>query len=176
MVRQVNKEDDYTGSTIAMPLGAALQTQHGDLFKNISLVSYPYDHVLTFGEKTINARGFYVQKAFPSMFGLQIISGNKNLLNDPNTVMIAQSMATSLFGNTEAVDQTMILDNKISVKVGAVYEDLPENTNFAGTVLLMSWSNEENNSRRQNVNWSDHSGELYVELNDQVTAEQASKK
>ena len=176
MVHQVNKDDDYTGTTIAMPLGAALQSEHGDLFKNVSLVSFPYDHVLTLGVKKINAKGFYVQQPFPSMFGLKIISGNKDQLNEPNTVMIARSTAISLFGDKDAVNQTIILDNKINVKVGAVYEDLPENTNFAGTVLLMSWANEENNYRRQNTNWQDHNGELYVELNDPVSAEQASEK
>ena len=75
-------------------------------------------------------------------------------------------MAVSLFGNADAVNKSLLLDNKISVKVGAVYADLPENTNFAGTVLLMAWSNEENNYRRNNSNWDDRNGELFVELND----------
>ena len=176
MVRQVNKDDDYTGPTIAMPLGAAMQSQHGDLFKQVSLVSFPYDHVLTSGEKKINAKGFYVQQPFPIMFGLEILQGNKAVLKDPATIMIARSLALTLFGDVDAVNKTILLDNKISVKVGAVYADLPENTNFSGTVLLMSWSNEENNYRRQNTNWEDHNGELYVELNDQVSAEQATEK
>ena len=46
MVRQVNKDDDDTGTTIAMPLGAALQSKYGDLFKCVSLVTFPYDHVV----------------------------------------------------------------------------------------------------------------------------------
>ncbi|HEY4966480.1 MAG TPA: ABC transporter permease, partial [Puia sp.] len=176
MVRQVLKDEDDTGTTIAMPLGAALQSQQGDLFKRVSLVSFPYDHVLTLGEKKLTANGFYAQQAFPLMFGLEIVKGSKNSLLDPATIMISRSMALSLFGNTDAVNKNLLLDNKIPVKVGAVYADLPENTNFAGTKLLMSWANEENNHRRNNTDWDDHNGLLFVELNDAVSAEQASEK
>src|SRR6185295_19808665 len=55
MVRQVNKDDDYTGSTVAMPLGGAMQSKFGDLFKYVSLVSYPYDRVVSVGDKKIAA-------------------------------------------------------------------------------------------------------------------------
>ena len=176
MVRQTNMDNDYTGTTVAMPLGAALQNQHADLFRQVSLVSFPYDHLLGSGEKKLMAKGIYVQQSFPSMFSLDILSGSKEVLHEPTTVMIAHSLAVSLFGHEEAVNKTMLLDNKISIKVGAVYADLPENTNFSGTVLLMSWSNEENNSRSQNTSWTDHNGELYVELNEQVNAAEATEK
>ena len=176
MVHQRNKDDDYTGTTVAMPLGSALKTQYADLFKNVSLVSFPYDHLLGSGDKKISARGLYAQQSFPQMFSLEIVSGSRDILKDPTTVMIAHSLAVTLFGQTEAVNKMILLDNKINVKIGAVYKDLPENTNFAGTVLLMSWSNEENNYRSQNTNWQDHNGELYVELNDQITAAQATEK
>ena len=176
MIRQINKDDDYTGTTIAMPLGAALQSQHGDLFKHVSLVSFPYDRIVSVGEKKIAAKGFWVQQTFPKMFSLEILYGDINALNDPSTIMIAHSLALALFGNANAVNKTLLLDNKKNMKVGAVYKDLPENTNFEGSVLLLPWTDPDNDYRLRNTNWDDHNGELFVELNDHITAEQASEK
>ena len=176
MVHQWNKDDDYTGTTVAVPLGTTLQSKFTDLFKHVSLVTYPYDRVVSVGEKKIAAKGFWVQDAFPKMFGLDILQGDVNSLKDPSTVMIAHSLAEALFGSTNAVNKTFLLDNKTSMKVGAVYDDLPENTNFQGTVLLLPWTDPGNSYRQKNTNWVDHNGELYVELNENVTASQASEK
>ncbi len=176
MVRQVNKDDDYTGSTIAMPLGGAMQSKFSDLFKYVSLVSYPYDRVVSVGDKKIAAKGFWSQEAFPKMFGLKILQGDVNSLKDPSTAMIASSLASILFGNTNAIGKTFLLDNKTNMKVGAIYEDLPENTNFQGTVLLLPWTDPGNSYRRTNTNWDDHNGELYVELREGITAELATEK
>src|SRR5258705_9908117 len=83
MVHQVNKDDDYTGSTVAIPLGTTLKSKFGDLFKQVSQVSYPYDRVVSVGDKKITAKGFWVQDPFPKMFGLKILYGDVNSLKDP---------------------------------------------------------------------------------------------
>jgi putative ABC transport system permease protein len=176
LITQKNKDDIYTGSTIAMPLGAVLDTRFKELFKKVALVSFHNLHVLASGYKKIPARGLYAQPAFPGIFALKIENGQTGALKDPSTFMIAHSVAVSLFGNANAVNKTILLDNKVSMKIGAVYEDLPENTNFAGTVLILPWSNPQNSYMTQNTNWHDHNGELYVELNDQVSAAQATEK
>ena len=176
MVTQTNKDEVYTGSTIAMPLGGALESKFGDLFKYVSLVTYPYERIVSVGEKKIAAKGFWVQEAFPKMFSLEIVDGDINALKDPSTIMIAHSLALALFGNAHAVNKTLLLDNKTNMKVGAVYKDLPENTGFEGSVLLLPWKDPGNDYRRKNTNWDDHNGECYVELNEHITASQATEK
>jgi len=176
MVTQTNKDEVYTGSTIAMPLGYALETGYSDLIKYASLVTSPYDRIVSVGDKKIAAKGFWVQDAFPKIFSLEIINGNLNALKDPSTVMIARSLALSLFGNTNAVNKTFLLDNKTNMKVGAVYEDLPENTNFQGTVLLLPWTDTRNYYRTNFTNWDNHSGELYIQLNENISASQVSER
>src|SRR5450432_1897317 len=176
MVTQRNKDEVYTGSTIAMPLGYALETGYSDLIKYASLVTSPYDRIVSVGDKKIAAKGFWVQDAFPKIFSLEIINGNLNALKDPSTVMIARSLALSLFGNTNAVNKTFLLDNKTNMKVGAVYEDLPENTNFQGTVLLLPWTDTRNYYRTNFTNWDNHSGELYIQLKENISASQVSER
>jgi putative ABC transport system permease protein len=176
MITQTHGSDSYTGTTIAMPLGYAMESKYKDLFKRITLVSFHGLHVLAIGDKKISGSGIYAQELFPSMFGLTILNGNIQMLNDPSTIMIARSLAVSLFGNENPVNKTVLLDSKLNMKVGAVYEDLPENSSFAATALLLPWTNSANSYLSTNTNWQDHNGEGFVELNDQVTTTTATEK
>ena len=90
--------------------------------------------------------------------------------------MIARSLAVSLFGDENPVNKTILLDNNLNMKVGAVYEDLPANSSFATTTLLLPWTNTMNNYLTNNTNWDDHNGEGFVELNDNITESQATEK
>jgi putative ABC transport system permease protein len=176
LITQSKNGESYTGSTIAMPLGAAIQSKYADLFEKIALVSFHDTHVLGLKEKKLSGRGIFSQPDFPSMLGLHIIHGSDNALKDPSTLMIAQSLAVSLFGNESALNKTLLLDNKQSMKVGAVYEDLPENSSFSETVLLLPWTNPENQYLNTSTNWDDHNGNLFVLLNDHTTPTQATSR
>ena len=176
MINQNDKGDSYTGSTIAMPLGFEMQSKYKDLFKKVALVSFHNLHILGTGDKKISGRGIYAQEDFPSMFGLDLLNGNMQTLKSPSSIMIAKSLAVSLFGAANPVNKTILLDDKLNMKVGAVYEDLPENSSFAGTTLLLPWTNSGNNYLSANTNWRDHNGEGFVELNDNITVSGASEK
>ena len=69
-----------------------------------------------------------------------------------------------------------MLDDKLNMKVGAVYEDLPENSSFAGTTLLLPWTNSGNSYLSANTNWRDHNGEGFVELNDNITVSRSIRE
>jgi putative ABC transport system permease protein len=176
MITQTHGGDTYDETTITMPLGYTLETKYKDLFKKVALISFPNLHVLASGDKKISGNGIYAQELFPSMFGLSILNGNMKVLKDPSSVMIAKSLAVSLFGNENPVNKTILLDNNLNMKIGAVYEDLPENSSFATTTLLLPWTNTMNNYLSNNTNWNDHNGEGFVELNDHISTEQATEK
>jgi putative ABC transport system permease protein len=110
------------------------------------------------------------------MFGLTILKGNIQTLNDPSSIMISKSLAVALFGDANSLNKTILLDNKLNMKVGAVYEDLPENSSFAGTTLLLPWTNSGNTYLSTNTNWGDHNGEGFVELNNNITTAEATEK
>ena len=133
-------------------------------------------YILGKGDKKISGRGIYAQEDFPAMFGLSIQDGNILALNDPSQIMISKSLAVSLFGEENPVNKTVLLDNKMNMKIGAVYEDLPENSSFAGTTLLLPWTNSQNSYLSTNTNWNDHNGEGFVELNNNITAAGATEK
>ncbi len=176
MLSQNDKGDIYIGPTIAMPLGFEMEAKYKDLFKKVALVSFHDLHILGSSDKKISGRGIYAQEDFPSMFGLTILNGNIQTLNDASSIMISKSLAVSLFGDANPVNKTILLDDKMNMKVGAVYEDLPENSSFAGSTLLLPWTNSGNTYLSTNTNWGDHNGEGFVELNNNITTAEATEK
>jgi ABC-type antimicrobial peptide transport system permease subunit len=176
MITQTHGGETYDETTISMPLGNTIASKYKDLFKNVALISFPNGHVLGIGDKKISGYGIYAQEFFPSMFGLTILNGNMQSLKDPSTIMISKSIAVSLFGNANAANKMLLLDNMLNMKVGAVYEDLPENSSFATTTLLLPWTNTMNNYLTSNTNWHDHNGEGFVEFNDNIEESHATEK
>jgi putative ABC transport system permease protein len=175
MLNQSSKGETYTGGTIAMPLGDALRTNYTNEFSAVSLTSWNNDHVLTVGDKKLSGPGMWVQRDFPEMFTLEMLAGNRDALKDPSTVMLSASLAKALFGDTDPLNKTIMIDNKLDMNVGGVYEDLPHNTTFYNTALLLPWDNQANWMNTQ-TDWMNHCGQLYVQLQDHVDLEMASEK
>lgn len=176
MVIQSTPEEAYVDGSIAMPMGEAFRTQYKDLFKSTALMCWAGDRLVGAGEKKLYAAGICAQKELPEMFTFHMLSGSIAAAEDPSTVLISQSLATSLFGNDNPLDKNVQVDSKTQFKVGGVYEDLPRNTTFSDIRLILPWYGKDNNYRVTNTNWVDHNGSLYVELADGVTAEQASTR
>ena len=165
MVNQTVKGETYTGSTVMMPVGDVLRTQYKDNFRYVSLASWQGSHLLTTGEKKLLNSGMWVQTDFVKMFDLKILAGSPDALNDPSSLLLTESLSQNLFGNTDPIGKTVLLDNETEMKVGGVYEDLPHNTSFYGTGILLPWKNKANWLNTV-TEWQNHCGQLFVGLAD----------
>jgi len=172
----LNKDTIYTNLTIQMPLGNELRTKYGKDLKYLSLVASGGAHILAAGDKKVSGTAIYAEKDFPEMFTLDMVRGGRDVLKDPTTCMISQSMALAIFGHADPLNKTILIDNGIELKVGAVYKDLPENTTFYEMACIMPWENKSNwwNSKDPQGNWYNHNGALYVQVKDNVSMEQAA--
>lgn len=78
--------------------------------------------------------------ALPEVFDFPIVEGEKNCLEDPEKVMIPQSLAKKLYGEGPAVGKALLAEEKIWTKdltdltVGAVYRDFPGNTQLRNVI------------------------------------------
>ena len=167
MLNQTHEGVVYTGGTIQMPLGDALRTGYPSDFEALSLTSWNNDYVLLNGEKKLTGKGMWVQAEFPAMFTFKMLSGNLEALKDPSTILISSTLAKSLFGDDDPVNKTVRIDNRMDMVVGGVYEDLPFNTTFQETQLLLPWENKENWLNNQ-TDWMNHSGQLFVQLSSEA--------
>jgi putative ABC transport system permease protein len=170
------KEDFYTFGTIMMPLGSTLHTQYKDLFSRVALTHPSGNRLFNYRDKTVSGISLTAQYDLPGMFSFRMLSGNADATKDPSAILIAQSLAKALFGNSDPIGKTVKVDNAIEYRVGGTYADLPKNTTFNGTQAIFPWGNAENAYLRDNKDWQDHIGGLYVELALGITAEQATER
>jgi putative ABC transport system permease protein len=150
----------------SVPLAAELRSKFPADFKDVALVAGG-GHLLIAGEKKIQQWGMWAQPDFPAMMSLRLLKGNPAALRDPGSMLIAQWLATSLFGNADPINKSIVLDGQTVMKVGGVYEDLPQNSAFYGTTYLLAWGNKANRGTTLDADWYDHHFELYVQLADQ---------
>jgi ABC-type antimicrobial peptide transport system permease subunit len=167
-----------TGPAVCMPIGNELRTKYGSDFKNVCMASWNFSHVLAVGEKKLVESGMWVEPNFPSMFTLKMIKGT-NGLNDPSSILLCQSLAKRLFGNSDPINKMVKLDNKDSYKVAGVYEDLPRNTSRYETKLLLPWKKyitTEDWLKNAATQWNNHSWQAYVQLADNVSMDKETEK
>lgn len=180
MTTFVNENDKMeTSRAVCMPIGKELQQKYGSDFKNISMASWNFNHVLGIGEKKISEKGMWVEANFPTMFSLKMIKGNINALNDPSSIFISSSLSETLFGNTDPLNKMIRLDNNDNYKVTGIFEDFPENTSITDSKYFLPWKKyitTQNWLRESATEWNNHSWQCYVQMADNIDMDKVSGK
>ncbi|MBZ4191476.1 ABC transporter permease [Niabella beijingensis] len=176
------RSNDGTLSTeqaSCIPVAAVLRNQYGSDFKNVAAASWNLGHVLAAGDKRISASGLWAEAAFPTMFSFKMRSGNINALNDPSAVLLSTSLAQKLFGDEAPVGKRIRFDNLYDFKVAGVYEDLPQNTTFYETKLLLPWKKYITTTegvRKAVADWDEQSFQVFAELTEGADMNAVSRK
>lgn len=144
----------------SVPLASAIKNNYPDAFQQLSLVAET-NQVMRAGEKSIAQRGLWVQPDFPAMFTLKMLHGNDHALTDPSAMLLSESTAIALFNRSNCINETIELSNMV-MRVAGVYEDIPDNSNFAQTPFLLAWDNKENPGTKLYEDWSNHHFQLFV--------------
>ena len=167
-IERLNGEETVA-DVASVPMEAELYSRYPSAFSNLALVSEG-GHVLATGDKKLSQWGMWAQPSFPVMFSFRMITGSVTVLKDPSSLLLSKSSARALFGNSDALNQMVVVDGHIEMRVGGVYADLPENTQFYGAGVLLPWDNKGNLGITMGEDWSNHHFELYAELPGGVTA------
>lgn len=101
MINQSMNGETYSADVVAVAFEDPLRTQYGANFSSMSLVSWNNTFILSLGEKSISGTGHWVQPDFPRMFTLDMISGSRDALKDPSSLLISATVAKALFGDME---------------------------------------------------------------------------
>jgi len=141
MVMYSETRDGETGTskTTPIPMGVELRSSFKDDFKYIVMSTQPGDHIIAAGDKVFTQSGNYMQPEAPALFTLKMVRGSDKGLDNLHTVLLAQSLAKKLFGDSDPVGKVVKMDNKTDVKVTGVYEDLPHNSELNGVTFIAPW-------------------------------------
>jgi putative ABC transport system permease protein len=168
-----------TSEVVALPMEAELRKSYGSDFKHIVMTAWTEQHTVSVNDKKLSSTGNFMGAEAPDMLSLHMLKGSRSGLTGPAGMMIAQSLATALFGEEDPMDKTITLDNKATFNVSGVYEDLPGNTSFHELAFIAPWDFFVSNPdwlQRNPADWSDNSLFLYVQAADNADMVKLSAK
>ena len=175
MSTQTNNGITEIYPNIVVPLENELRTRYPADFKRLSLL-WDSKNILAVGDKKIAQSGVWAQPDYPEMLTLTMLKGSSEAFNDPSSVLLSESVATSLFGEENPINQVIKIDNKTNMKVVGVYEDLPHNTTFRDIHYVLPWHNTANRWNTQTTAWRNHGCSLVVQVSEQANMDQISAK
>src|SRR5690348_6016454 len=168
-----------TMPAVCMPIGDELRSKYGSDFKNVSMASWNFGHVLVVGEKKISEQGMWVESNFPSMFSFKMIQGNIHALNDPSSILINASLAKILFGNANPINKTIRLDNKENYNVAGVFNDFPHNSTLYDSKYFLPWKKyitTEQWLKDAATQWNNHSWQAFAQVADNINMDKETQK
>ncbi|HEY9117646.1 MAG TPA: ABC transporter permease, partial [Roseivirga sp.] len=81
-------------------------------------------------------RMFYTDASVFNIFSLKLLIGNpETALSSPASVILSKSVNDKIFGDELGINENIQIDGQ-TLKVTAVYEDLPKNSHFTFDVLI----------------------------------------
>ena len=107
------------------------------------------------------------------VFTIPLLSGNPDqVLNEPNTMAISKSVARKYFGDSDPMNQTLILNNTMNYKITGVYQDMPANSHFHFDFMLAMEGLDESN----NQVWLSNNFQTYFVMNENADPKVVEKK
>jgi len=149
-----------------IPLAAELRTNYNNVFKHVALASESSEHVISFDNKQFSEQGLYVEKDFTNIFTFKMLAGTSAGFDEPNSILLNKSMASSLFGKVNPVGKVLKLDNKQIVKVTGVFEDFPNNTKLYDVGFFCPFSllvNSNQSVKNELDDWGNSSFFIYAQ-------------
>ncbi|HEX6426501.1 MAG TPA: ABC transporter permease [Niastella sp.] len=125
-----------TVASMPLPLYDELKRNYPEI-KRLSRMEGSYEHSLMVGNNKFSKRGMYVDPDFLKMLSFPLMKGNAaTALNDPNSIVLTESLATALFGKEDPVGKTIKVDNEYNIQVSAVAKDVPDNSTLSFEFLI----------------------------------------
>lgn len=165
----------FTDQNMAFPLSQALEQEFPEVEK-AAMSTYAEPHILANGETKLRKNGITVSENYLDVFYWQFLQGNaQTALPDPNSIILTESAAKSLFGDADPLHKTVKIDNNRDFTVTAILKDLPGNSTFQFDYIhAFNYSNE--NLNQAMTDWSNSSWNVFLQVLPGTNPEDLSKK
>jgi ABC-type antimicrobial peptide transport system permease subunit len=165
-----------TGPSIPRPLEFSLREGYNDNFKHIVMASWNNSLYLKYGDINISREGNFMQEAAPEMLDIEIIQGKKNSLKEMNSIMLSESSAKALFGQSDPIGKILKVNSQFDMKVSCVYKDIPVNNAFDDLHFIIPWKRYISREWIKNAadNWGNNSFQLFVQIADNTSMDKVT--
>jgi ABC-type antimicrobial peptide transport system permease subunit len=172
-----NNGEVQTRESVPYPLAEDLRKNYGSNFKHVVLSMNDVWNVLSYGNNKFLKIGNYFEPEGIEMLGVNMIKGSHNCLNDPSSIILSESVAHALFGNTNPLDKIIKMDNKYAVKITGVYEDFPINSSFHAVSFIAPYQlfyNRYDWVKTMYDPWRANAFQIYVQIADNTDFDKVS--
>src|SRR5688572_13319023 len=159
------------------PLAAVLRKDYSDRFEYVVLASGIWEHSFEVSGKKFGYPGMYMEEDAGRMLSLQMISGVQNGLSDPNSIMLSETAANTMFGSEDPIGKLIKMDRSLDVKVTGVYKDIPRNSSLNDIRFISPWKLYFNNTpwvRNVQDPWRPNAFTTFVQLKENAGLENTS--
>ncbi len=169
-----------TSPALPVPLASELKTKYGSDFKQVSVMTWADEHVLTYGHtKVLITGGHYADPDIIPMLSMKIIRGGNDALDHTGSLLIDQFTAKSLFGNADPMNKVVNVNNTRTYKISGVFEDFPLSSAFSGAHYIMPFSqflSDYPEAKDMMTSWAFGNIEIYARLQDQADINKVTAK
>jgi putative ABC transport system permease protein len=172
-----NKGEIHTQSEVCLPLADALKNDIPEVAWAAPAFG-PVSNILGLGDKRIRPQGIIGGDDFLRIFQFPLLKGNAaTALKDPYSIVLTESTARALFGDTDPLNKMIRIDNLEDRKVTAVIKDLPRNSSFQfDYITAFSAFSSGGWVKAATTNWNHNFFKLYIGLQPNASYEQAASK
>jgi putative ABC transport system permease protein len=179
MQNNENNGEISTGNALPYLMGDELRKTYGSDFANISMSSWTGDHILSFGDKKVTESGNYFEPQITDMLSLDMLKGTHAALKDGHSIILSESAAKTLFGDTDPSGKVIKVDNKFDLTVSGVYKDLPINSDFNNVAFMAPWQLYIDHTswlEKATSPWRNNSFQVFVQLSEHADMANVSRK
>lgn len=171
VIRKHSFFNDKKGTqlTVPLPLYHELKETYSEVKRISRFSGYPMG--LKVNDRKVRKTGHYVDPDFIEMFSFTMLRGNaKTALNDPKSIVLTESLATTLFGDKDPMGKVVSIENEYDAKVTGIMKDIPYNSSFHKTQFLSPFEYRLANSylQRYKDNWGSNVIWIFLELGEGV--------
>ncbi|WP_026997701.1 ABC transporter permease [Flectobacillus major] len=174
-----NNGDVQTLESVPYPLAEELRKNYGSDFKQVALSMNDVWNVLSYGNNKFLKVGSYFEPQGIDVFGVKMLKGTRNCLNDPSSIILSESVAIALFGKANPLDKIIKMDNQYNVKVTGVYEDFPKKSTFNTVTFIAPFQlfyNRYGWVKSIDDPWKVNAFQVYVQVADNADFDKVSLK
>lgn len=170
--------DKITHFAEPLPLYDELKSAYPEV-KRLTRLDLGIPHTLKVDENRFNKRGLYVDPDFLKIFSFPLVKGNpETVLDEPNAIVLTESLAEGLFGNHNPIGKIVRMDNQHDLIVTGVAKDVPQNSSLGFEFLVPFEHNIQVNAWVKNAKtqWGNNFLRIVLELNEGASMEAFSAK
>lgn len=165
-------EEETTWAINQGPLAAGLLSDF-DEFENTARINFLGLQFKVEGQE-FRRTGLVADKSMLQIFDFAMLSGSGDALDEPNQIILTQSLAEAVFGRTDVVGSEMLLFDRYAFTVGGVIEDPPANSHIQFAFLCpMAFATELGFSTER---WNNSTFSSYVLLKEGVSVAEVEAK